>query len=249
MWAIIPSVKTIRSGGSFFPFNEEARLEPNIMHLPPAFTSALLTHLYTAICATLRIREENRAEVDAVHAGGERLIFCLWHDELFSLIPVARHLRVVSIVSPSSDGDTLARILASKNVGAVRGSSTRGGVRALLSLARMMKHEQVHACITVDGPAGPRHKSKEGPFFLANRTNARIMPVRIYVKHALRCPTWDRFQVPLPFSRVVIRFGHAWGEGMKEVPDIEEATIEKARVRLEKELHELAVGLIPGVTT
>ncbi len=218
------------------------------MHLPPAVTSAIFTHLYTAICATLRIREENRAEVDAMHARGERLIFCLWHDELFSLIPVARHLRVVSIVSPSKDGDTLARILESKHVGAVRGSSTRGGVRALLSLARMMTHEQVHACITVDGPAGPRHQSKEGPFFLANRTNARIMPVRIYAKHALRCPTWDRFQVPLPFSRVVIRFGHAWDEGEKEVPDIKEDTLARAQARLEKELHELAVGLIPGVT-
>ena len=218
------------------------------MHLPPALTSALFSHLYTAICATLRIREENRAEVDAVHARGERLIFCLWHDELFSLIPMARQLRVVSIVSPSSDGDMLARILASNNVGAVRGSSTRGGVRALRSLARMMKHEQVHACITVDGPAGPRHKSKEGPLFLANRTNARIMPVRIYVKHALRCPTWDKFQIPLPFSRVIIRFGRVWGEGTKEVPDLEHTTLARARERLDKELHQLAVGLIPGVT-
>ncbi len=218
------------------------------MHLPPALTSSLFATLYSAICATLRIREENRAEVDAIHARGERIIFCLWHDELFSLIPVSRHLRVVSIVSPSSDGDMLARILASKNVGAVRGSSTRGGVRALLSLAHMMKQELVHACITVDGPAGPRHKTKEGPFFLANRTNARIMPVRIYQKHALRCPTWDKFQVPLPFSSVTIRFGHAWDEGRKEIPDIEEATLEKASARLEKELNELAVGLIPGVS-
>ncbi|MGN1039034.1 MAG: lysophospholipid acyltransferase family protein [Mailhella sp.] len=218
------------------------------MHLPPAVTSAIFTKLYTAICATLRIQETNRSEVDAIHTKEERLIFCLWHDELFSLIPVARHLKVVSIVSPSTDGDILERILASKNVGAVRGSSTRGGVRALLSLARMMKQEQIHACITVDGPAGPRHKAKDGPFFLANRTNARIIPVRIYAKWAVRFPTWDKFQVPLPFSKVIIRFGHAWAEGRKEIPDIEEPTLLHARNRLEKELHELAIGLIPGVS-
>jgi len=235
------------------PFHEQIHfslflLTPikSFMHLPPALTSFLFVHLYTAICATLRIKEENREEVDAIHARGERLIFCLWHDELFSLIPVARHLRVVSIVSPSEDGDMLERILASKNVGAVRGSSTRGGVRALLSLARLMKNELVHACITLDGPAGPRHQAKEGAFFLANRTNAHIMPVRIYARHALRCPTWDRFQIPLPFSRVVIRFGHAWEEGSREVPDIEEDSISRARSRLEKELHELSEGLIPG---
>lgn len=218
------------------------------MHLPPALTSSVLTTLYSAICSTLRIKEENRAEVDAIHAKGERIIFCLWHDELFSLIPVSRQLRVVSIVSPSSDGDMLSRILASKNVGAVRGSSTRGGVRALLSLAHMMKQDIVHACITVDGPDGPRHKTKHGPFFLANRTNARIMPVRIYQKHAVCCPTWDRFQIPLPFSAVTIRFGHAWDEGKREVPDIEEATMARAAARLEKELHELAIGLVPGVS-
>ena len=217
------------------------------MHLPPALTSFLCVNFYKAICATLRIREENREAVDSAHARGEQLIFCLWHDELFSLIPVARQIKVVAIVSPSKDGDYLERILEANNVGAVRGSSTRGGVRALLSLARMMKKEQVHACITVDGPAGPRHEAKEGGLFLANRTGARIMPVRIYMKNSLKVPTWDKFQIPLPFSRVVIRFGEPWGDGTQEVPDIEEATLVRTKARLEKELHELAVGLIPGV--
>ena len=216
------------------------------MHLSPKVTSWLMVHLYKALCATLRIREENREAVDAAHAKGERLIFCLWHDELFSLIPVARHIKVVAIVSPSKDGDYLERILSSNNVGAVRGSSTRGGVRALLSLARMMKNELIHACITIDGPAGPRHEVKDGGFFLANRTNARLVPVRIYMKNAFLAPTWDKFQIPLPFSKVVIRFGEPWGEGEKEVPDIEEATLASNRERLKKELHDLTIGLFPG---
>ena len=216
------------------------------MHLPPALTSFLFVNIYKALCATLRIKEENREAVDAAHARGERLIFCLWHDELFSLIPVARHLKVVAIVSPSKDGDYLERILASNNVGAVRGSSTRGGVRALLSLARMMKSEQVHACITIDGPAGPRHVAKEGGLFLANRTGGRIIPVRIFMKNSFKAPTWDKFQIPLPFSKVVIRFGEPWGEGQLEVPNIEEDTLTRNKARLEKELNELGAGLIPG---
>lgn len=216
------------------------------MHLPPALTSFLLVNLYKAICATLRISEENREVLNAAHARGERLIFCLWHDELFSLIPVARHFKVVAIVSPSKDGDYLERILAANNVGAVRGSSTRGGVRALLSLARLMKNELVHACITIDGPAGPRHVAKEGGLFLANRTNGRIVPVRIFMKNALRLPTWDKFQVPLPFSKVVIRFGEPWGEGSQEVPDIEEGTIARTKESLERELHDLGADFIPG---
>ncbi|MBR6625244.1 MAG: lysophospholipid acyltransferase family protein [Mailhella sp.] len=216
------------------------------MHLPPALTSFLLVNIYKAICSTHRIEEVNREVVDAAHARGERLIFCLWHDELFSLIPVARHLKVVAIVSPSKDGDYLERILASNNVGAVRGSSTRGGVRALLSLARMMKSEQVHACITIDGPAGPRHVAKEGGLFLANRTGGRIIPVRISMKNSFKAPTWDKFQIPLPFSKVVIRFGEPWREGQLEVPNIEEDTLTRNKARLEKELNELGAGLIPG---
>jgi lysophospholipid acyltransferase (LPLAT)-like uncharacterized protein len=159
---------------------------------------------------------------------------------------VARHLKVVAIVSPSKDGDYLERILASNNVGAVRGSSTRGGVRALLSLARMMKNELVHACITIDGPVGPRHVAKEGGLFLANRTGGRIIPVRIFMKNSIKAPTWDKFQIPLPFSKVVIRFGEPWGEGQLEVPNIEEDTLSRNKARLEKELRELGAGLIPG---
>lgn len=216
------------------------------MHLPPALTSFLLVNLYKAVCATLRISEENRRAIDDAHARGERLIFCLWHDELFSLIPLARQLKVVAIVSPSKDGDYLERILTANNVGAVRGSSTRGGVRALLSLARMMKNEQTHACITIDGPAGPRHVAKEGGLFLANRTNGRIVPVRIFVKNVLRLPTWDRFQFPLPFSKVVIHFGEPWGEGTQEVPDLEEGTLVRTKERLESELHELGKHFSSG---
>ncbi|MBQ4616145.1 MAG: lysophospholipid acyltransferase family protein [Mailhella sp.] len=216
------------------------------LRLPPALTSFLMVNLYKAICATLRIKEVNRKAVDAAHASGERLIFCLWHDELFSLIPVARHLKVVAIVSPSKDGDYLERILASNNVGAVRGSSTRGGVRALLSLARMMKNELIHACITIDGPAGPYHVAKEGGFFLANRTGGRIVPVRIEMKNVFHAPTWDKFQIPLPFSKVMIHFGEPWGEGTVEVPDLEETTLASAKTRLEAELHDLGTGFTFG---
>ena len=216
------------------------------MHLPPAVNSFLLGGLYSAICGTLRISEENRRVVDELDARGERMIFCLWHDELFSLIPVSRQIRVVAIVSPSKDGEVLARILASKNVGAVHGSSTRGGVRALLKLAHMMKHELVHACITMDGPAGPRHEAKEGALFLANRTGAHILPVRIFVKHHIKLPTWDKFQVPLPFSKVIIRFGTPWGDGREEVPDLEAMTLARARKRLENDIRQLGQGFIPG---
>jgi len=209
----------------------------NAMHLPPAITSFLLCHLYSFISATLRISEHGREAVDELNASGKRMIFCLWHDELFSLIPVARQVRVAAVVSPSRDGDMLARILASKNVEAVRGSSTRGGMRALLALAHVMQKSLVHACITLDGPAGPRRRAKDGALFLASRTKAHIVPVRICYHSALHCPTWDRFQVPLPFSRTSIHFGKPWKADA--VPNIDEQEIAAARLRLEKDLEAL----------
>ena len=66
------------------------------------------------------------------------------------------------------------------------------------------------------------------------------------MKNAFLAPTWDKFQIPLPFSKVIIRFGDIWDEGEKEVPDIEESTLLRLRNRLKKELHELTIGLFPG---
>ncbi|MBP3731550.1 MAG: DUF374 domain-containing protein [Mailhella sp.] len=168
------------------------------------------------------------------------MICCLWHDELFSLIPIARQLKVAAIVSPSRDGDMLARILASKNVGAVRGSSRHGGMNALLSMTHLMQRELVHAVITVDGPAGPWHKVKNGALFLANNANAHILPVRIFHRNAVQLPTWDKFQVPLPFSSALIRFGVPWENGKEAVPDLEESTLAAARSRLEHDMEALA---------
>ena len=212
------------------------------MHLSPAVTSALCSFVYSSICATLRIHEEGREPVDALDSSGKNMICCLWHDEMFSLIPIARQLKVAAIVSPSRDGDMLARILASKNVRAVRGSSRRGGMNALLSMNHLMQQELVHAVITTDGPAGPWHKAKNGALFLAHSTNAHILPTRIFHRNALHLPTWDKFQVPLPFSSALVRFGTPWEEGKIAVPDLEEATLAAARKRLEQDMEALAAG-------
>jgi lysophospholipid acyltransferase (LPLAT)-like uncharacterized protein len=187
----------------------------------------------------MRIREENRQPSEELHARGGRLIVCLWHDEMFALIPQAKKLKLAAIISASHDGDMLARILASKNVGAVRGSSRRGGAKALLAMAHLMQHEQTNAVITVDGPAGPWHKVKDGALFLAHQTNAHILPVRIHHNCAWRAPTWDKFQVPLPFSSAIVRYGAPWEAGAMAVPALDDDTIAAARMRLERDMDML----------
>jgi len=203
----------------------------------PLAVAGPLYVFYRALCATLRFHEENREELDCLHTAGERLIFCLWHDELLPLMRMKRQLDIVTVVSPSHDGELLARILEKLGLRTVRGSSGRGGTHALLGAARLMKKEHIHACVTVDGPRGPRHKAKNGAFFLAHHADAYIAPVRIIMNTAYRFHSWDRFQFPLPFSKVTVRHGKPW----KLSGDVlSEENLLAARTRLEADLAALA---------
>ncbi len=208
-----------------------------MMRIPLAWAAAPFYYLYQAVCATLRFHERRREAVDSLDAAGERMVFCLWHDELFPLMRVRRDLDIVTVVSPSRDGELLARVLEKLGLRTVRGSSTRGGIRALLGASRLMKRDGVHACITIDGPMGPRHRAKDGAFFLSAHADAWIVPVRILPRPALRLPSWDRFKVPVPFGRVDINFGQPW---KIEAGELNDDTLAAARVRIERELAELA---------
>ena len=100
----------------------------------------------------------------------------------------------------------------------------------------MMTQEGVHACITTDGPMGPRHEAKDGAFLIAQKANARIIPTRIYMHNSIHFPSWDKFQFPIPFSKVDLRFG----EGFFCQDELTEENLQKYRTKLESELAELA---------
>ena len=105
-------------------------------------------------------------------------------------------------MSQSEDGELLAGVLERMGLETARGSSTRGGVKALLTAARRMQEDGLSACITVDGPQGPRHQAKEGALFLSARTGAPLVPIRLFMEKRTLFGSWDRFQLPWPFSRV-----------------------------------------------
>lgn len=189
------------------------------------------------LCGSLRFHEKNRHWLDELDARGERLVFCLWHDEMVPLMRMQKQLDIVTVVSPSRDGALLAGVLEKLGLRTVRGSSTRGGAKALLGAARLMRNEGVHACITVDGPAGPRHKAKDGAFFLARHADAYIAPVRLLMRPALRIPSWDRLQIPLPFGRVTVLHGKPW---KPDNPEMTPESLAADRARLEADLGVLA---------
>jgi lysophospholipid acyltransferase (LPLAT)-like uncharacterized protein len=187
--------------------------------LPPALIAPPLYGLYKAWCATLRYDIAGRQAVDDLWHARTPMVFALWHDELFPLMHVRGDLEIVTVVSQSRDGEYLAQVLQRLGLRTARGSSSRGGVKALIGAARQMRKEGLCGCVTVDGPRGPRHKVKPGAIFLAQRAQAPIVPIRIFMERAKVFErAWDRFQLPLPFSRVRVVFGEPY-----RLPDAAEA--------------------------
>lgn len=109
------------------------------------------------------------------------------------------------MTSRSFDGEYIARIIEKFGFRAVRGSSSRGGVRALLGMHDVIEEGRI-AAFTIDGPRGPQYVAKPGPVLLARNTDATIRCFYIAVKDAWVLNSWDRFVIPKPFTRAHVRW-------------------------------------------
>jgi len=114
---------------------------------------------------------------------------------------------LAGLVSASKDGAFLAAILERFGVLPVRGSSSRRGPQALLELTTWAERGY-NLAITPDGPRGPRYVVQEGAMSLAQITGLPVVPVSYYLGWKIQANSWDRFQIPLPFSRCEITVGH-----------------------------------------
>lgn len=144
----------------------------------------------------------------------EPVIFALWHNRLGLSMkvyesfvrPECRHDHLAALISASRDGAFLAAILQAFGVQAVRGSSSRRGAQALLELTSWAGRGYDLA-VTPDGPRGPRYAMQEGVLALAQVTGLPIVPYSCRVRWKIQVKSWDRFQIPLPFSRCEMTFG------------------------------------------
>ncbi len=137
---------------------------------------------------------------------GTPVIFVFWHGRLLPLIHHHRHQRAVVLVSEHGDGEYIASILERFGFGAVRGSSTRGGVRGLKGLVRAARQGHDLA-VTPDGPRGPNRELKPGVLAVARMTGLPLIPIGVGASAGWRANSWDRFLVPRPFSTVRIAYG------------------------------------------
>ena len=134
------------------------------------------------------------------------LIGSFWHSCLIPATFICRNLGVRVMSSNSYDGEYMGRIIHKFGFVAVKGSSSRNAVRALLGLRRALADGWTVA-FTLDGPRGPRHKVKPGPVALARSSGVPLTMFHAAVDKAWVLNTWDRLMIPMPFSRVLLRFG------------------------------------------
>ncbi|MDD5200315.1 MAG: lysophospholipid acyltransferase family protein [Terrimicrobiaceae bacterium] len=162
--------------------------------------------------ATLRLRVSDRSGFLG-HSPDFPVIFTFWHNRILAITTIHRvcyphHQRkgVAVLTSPSRDGEILAQLMACFRMGAIRGSSSRRGSRALRECADWLKSGSDLA-VTPDGPKGPRYSLGPGLILLAQTTGARILPLHAHFSRAIALKSWDGFRIPLPFSRVEVTLG------------------------------------------
>lgn len=134
-------------------------------------------------------------------------MLAFWHGEQLALLPARPAGPLIAPISLSADGRLQARIMARLGVDDAPGSSSRGGLGAARRLIRALRRGAV-VLLAVDGPRGPRHAVKPGAAFIARATEAPVHPVGVAVRRGRRLQrAWDRFLLPLPFTRVHVVFG------------------------------------------
>jgi hypothetical protein len=132
------------------------------------------------------------------------LVYSFWHSCMLPAMYLWRDLQIRVLSSDSFDGEYTGRIMRKFGFVKVRGSSSRGAVRAVLGLRRELEAGWVVA-FTIDGPRGPRHLVKPGPVLLARATGVPMVGFHIAVDKAWVLNTWDKLIIPKPFSRALMR--------------------------------------------
>jgi lysophospholipid acyltransferase (LPLAT)-like uncharacterized protein len=161
--------------------------------------------LFRALASTWRLRVINAEPHRAVRSSGQPVIYTFWHGTMLPLLWQHRREGVAILISEHGDGEIIARIAHSLGYRSVRGSSSRGGERAILGTARELESGR-DVAFTPDGPRGPRESFAPGALIVSQRTGAPLVLITVDAPRAWRLKSWDRFLIPKPFARVTIAY-------------------------------------------
>ena len=169
------------------------------------FAGSVGKHLLDSLLATVRFRVVTSEPYRQLASAGG-VIYTLWHGRLLPLTYYHRKQNIATLISQSSDGEYIARVVERWGYTAIRGSSSRGGSGALREMVKVARTGRSMA-ITPDGPRGPRQKLKPGVLTLAQLTSQPLIPMSASATRAWWVDArWDLFLVPKPFSTVFVRY-------------------------------------------
>jgi lysophospholipid acyltransferase (LPLAT)-like uncharacterized protein len=172
-------------------------------------------------------------QYDELVRAGRPPILALWHGRILPATLYWRDRGIVAMTSQNFDGEWIARLMARFGFRAARGSTSRGGARALVQLRRELRAGHATA-FTVDGPRGPARIAQPGAVWLAGATGFPVLPFHIEATRYWSAGSWDRAMIPKPFAKVAIAIGNPL-----DVPNTEAETVEARRMDLEFQLASL----------
>lgn len=178
------------------------------------------------------------AENEVNTAGGR--FMALWHGRMILSMPIGANRNYHVLVSPSGDGDLSESMLGRFGYHVLRGSSSRGGARALRAMLTLLNDGAV-LVITPDGPRGPRHSMNLGLAWMARATGYPIVPCGFACDRAWRVNSWDRMTIPKPGARVVSVYGkpiHVSRDGGEAELDQATALIRESMLDAERRAFE-----------
>ena len=179
--------------------------------------------MLSLLSKTWRVEVLGKESLDVAVEAGPGCFISLWHGRMIIAAPTYAHLGWHVLVSHSGDGDVSEKLLESSGYHVIRGSSSRGGARALREMLRVLDEGAV-LFITPDGPRGPMHTVNPGLAFMARATGREIVPLGFACDRAWHADSWDHFTIPKPYSRVCV----VYGEPVPVSRDADEAEQEAA---------------------
>lgn len=197
----------------------------------------LISWLLQGLFSTLRPVEVDQQILRRLLESDAPFVAAFWHGRLLFPLRLAQiygERDVTVLVSRSRDGEWISQIAQRFGVLPTRGSSHRGGVRGLLEVIRLVQQGYI-ACVTPDGPRGPRYQVQAGIVTLAHKTGTAILPVTYSAKWRKVMRSWDRFVLPMPFSRVVV----IYGEPIQMPAQITDDTASAAQREVEQRLRQI----------
>jgi lysophospholipid acyltransferase (LPLAT)-like uncharacterized protein len=164
----------------------------------------------------------------------KKVIGAFWHSRILLISYLFRGWNAAILVSASKDGEYVARVIEKQGHEPIRGSTSKGGLRALAAMIRCLNQGRPGVVIP-DGPQGPRFKVQPGVITLAKKTGCAILPISYSAKRIKVFNSWDRFILPYPFTNCRVIYGK-----LLYVPkDADREAELKCRMQLEMELRRI----------